>query len=208
MKFRLAHCVSGIKQNRQTRTSATPHTTWQLSPPPPSDNVSHLFILLLPFSCADPCWINSTNERSSPRHPPPSKNDQVYCWPQNRSDVAPMLEKQKSQTYIHGSGFALTRDMNKLIQRALLGKIWTFSLQKHFDKNMLSHAQHSPGRNSLSGNARTHRSRYNAIAGSGWCCQSHWRGVGAVWQLVAQRAALWLHRQDAGCRYAHAVMAK
>lgn len=78
-----------------------------------------------------------------------------------------MLEKQKSQTYIHGSGFALTRDMNKLIQRALLGKIWMFSLQKPFDKNMLSHAQYSPGRNSHSGNARTHRSRYNAIAGSG-----------------------------------------
>lgn len=88
------------------------------------------------------------------------------------------------------------RVWNKLIQRALLRKIWMLSFRKPFEKTSYPTLTNSPGRNSHCRNVWTHWSRYNAIAGSGWCCQSHYRGVGGIWQVVSLRAALWLHLRD------------
>lgn len=75
--------------------------------------------------------------------------------------------------------------------------IYGCSRYKTFRKNtFLSHARVVRDRFATTETAWTHWRRYNAIAGSGWCCQSHYRGVGAVWQLISLRAALWLYSQD------------
>lgn len=106
MKLRLQHCVSGIRQTG--RAAHQPHRTQHDSSGfSPSDTVK-----TFTYSQIHNVHIHTGFQNIT--HRPFSmiiKNSKLTT---NHGDVAPMLQKQKSQTYIHGSGFVLTRDMNKM----------------------------------------------------------------------------------------------